>query len=132
MKKIKFIMSLIILITIIIINPVFADNYTKSYCVGFNGVFRIIGEIVNIIKIVVPLIIIGLATSDMFKSVTSGKDDSIFKALKGIASRIILGVLIFFLPSILDFGFSLIDEWSNYELGYQECASCILNVSECR
>ena len=132
MKKIKFVILLFILGIIMFINPVFADNYTKSYCTGLKSVLRIIGEVINVIKIVVPLVIIGLASSDLFKAITSGKEDSIFKAVKGIASRIIVGVLIFFIPSILEFGFTLVDEWSNYELGYQECVSCVLNVSECR
>ncbi len=114
------------------INPVFADNYTKSYCNGLKGVLRIIGEVINVIKIVVPLVIIVLASVDLFKAITAGKEDSVFSAVKRIASRIVIGVLIFFIPSILEFGFTLVDEWTNYELGYQECVSCVLNVSECR
>ena len=114
------------------INPVFADSYTSSYCNGLKSTLRIVGEIVNVIKIVVPIIIIGLASFDLFKIITSGKDDSMSKALKTIITRVIVGILIFFIPSILEFGFTLVDEWTNYELGYQECVSCVLNVSECR
>ena len=132
MKKIKFIILLIILNAIIIINPVFADNYTKSYCTGLKSTLRIVGEVVNVIRIVVPLIIIGFACVDLFKTITSGKDDGVFKSVKSIGTRLILGVLVFFIPSILEFGFSLVDEWTDYETSYQECVSCILNVKECR
>ena len=131
MKK-KQLLIFIILCCIFIANPVLADNYTKSYCAGLKGTLRIIGEAINIIKLVVPLLIIGLACFDLFKAVTAGKDDQIFKSVKTIATRVVLGVLIFFIPSILDFGFALLDEWTDYETNYHECASCILNVKECR
>lgn len=127
-KKILF----TILFMMLFINPVFADSYTSSYCNGLKSTLRIVGEIVNVIKIVVPIIIIGLASFDLFKIITSGKDDSMSKALKTIITRVIVGVLIFFIPAILEFGFSLVDEWANYELGYDECVTCVLNVSECR
>ena len=117
---------------IFFVNPVFADVYTKSYCTGLKSTLRIIGEVVNVIRIAVPLVIIGLACMDLFKTITAGKDDQLFKSLKTIITRIILGVIIFFIPSILDFGFSLVDQWTDYENSYQECVSCILNVKECR
>ena len=79
-----------------------------------------------------PLIIIGLASLDLFKVLMNGKDDGIFKALKTVGTRVILGVFIFFVPSILEFGFSLVDSWTNYETSYKECVSCVLNVKECR
>ena len=131
MKKKRILLG-IILISIFFVNPVFADNYTKSYCTGLKSSLRIVGEVVNVIRIAVPLVIIGLACFDLFKAVTAGKDDNIMKSAKSIVTRLILGVLIFFVPAILDFGFSLIDEWTDYETSYKECVSCVLNVSECR
>ncbi len=131
MKK-KQIFILLILLIIFYTNPVLADNYTKSYCTGLKSTLRIVGEIINVIRIVVPLIIIGLAFADLFKTVTAGKDDYIFKSIKSIATRLILGVLIFFIPAILEFGFSLVDEWTDYETNYHECVTCVLNVKECR
>ena len=127
-KKILF----TILVMMLFINPVFADSYTSSYCNGLKSTLRIVGEIVNVVKIVVPIIVIGFASYDLFKIVVSGKDDGFSKAFKSIITRVIIGVLVFFIPSILDFGFSLVDGWSNYELGYDECVTCVLNVKECR
>ena len=131
MKK-KQIFILLILSVIFFANPVLADNYTKSYCTGLRGTLRIVGEVVNVIRVIVPLVIIVLAFVDLFKAVTAGKDVNVFKSLKSIVTRLIIGVLIFFIPAILEFGFSLIDEWTDYETSYQECVSCILNVKECR
>lgn len=131
MMKRKILLFLI-LIVIFFTNPVLADVYTKSYCTGLKSTLIIVGEVVNVIKIVVPLIIIGLACVDLFKTLTSGKDNTFSKPLKSILTRIILGVLVFFVPSILEFGFSLVDEWTGYETSYQECVSCVLNVKSCR
>lgn len=131
MKK-KLIMLSLILITIFIVNPVLADSYTKSYCTGLRSTLRIVGEVINVIRILVPLIIIVLAGVDLFKVITSGKDEGIFKAVKTIGIRLIVGVLVFFIPTILEFGFSLVDEWTEHETNYHECVTCVLNVKECR
>ena len=128
----KKILLMIILSFVFFASPVLADTYTASYCTGLKSSLRIVGEVINLIKIIVPLIIIGLASADLFKVLMNGKDDGIFKALKTVGTRVILGVFIFFVPSILEFGFSLVDSWTNYETSYKECVSCVLNVKECR
>ncbi len=132
MMKRKRILLIIILVSIFFSNPVWADVYTQSYCTGLKSSLRIVGEIINVIKIVVPLVIMALACVDLFKTIMNGKDDQLGKSIKSVVTRLILGVLIFLIPSILEFGFSLVDEWTDYETSYSECVTCVLNVSKCR
>ena len=129
MKK-KYIYLTIILISILSVFPVHAAN---AYCSGLKSTFMFIGEIVRLAKIVVPIIIIGLGMLDLFKAVTGGKDGEIGKSFKSLVMRLIAGVCIFFLPTVIELVFSWVDGWSdNYESGYSECAKCILNVNDCK
>ena len=102
-----------------------------NYCTGLRSTFIMIGHIVRIAKILVPILIIGFGMMDLFKAIVGSKDDEIKKAAKSLVMRLIAGVFIFFLPSIVDFVFSLVDGWSNYSTNYQECFKCIWDVGSC-
>ncbi len=102
-----------------------------NYCTGLEPTFIVIGHIVRIAKILVPILIIGFGMIDLFKAIVGSKDDEIKKAAKSLIMRLIAGVCIFFLPSIVDFVFSLVDGWSNYQTNYQECFKCIWDVGSC-
>lgn len=123
----KKLLKFLICCAIFLVFPVYAAN---PYCTGLKSGFRIIGEVVFIVKILVPIVVIGLAAVDFIKVIPLKED--IGKPLKRILMRIILGILVFFIPSFLDFGLSLVDSWSNYALDYNDCVKCILNVKECR
>lgn len=127
-RKIIYIST--ILIAIIFTPYVYAAN---PYCGSLKSTFMFIGEIVKIARILVPLIIILFGMKDLFSAVTSSKDGAIAKSLKSLVMRLIAGVAIFLLPVIVEFAFSLIDDWTaNYEDSYLECAKCILNVDSCK
>lgn len=127
MKSKKLGISLILCYAFFI-TPVSAANI---YCTGLKSTFRFVGEIVRIIKIAIPLIIIAYGALDLLKVVTASKDGELTKSLKSLLMRLLCGICIFFLPSIIEFIFLLIDEWGNYESGYEECITCILDVSKC-
>ncbi len=128
MKK-KEIYLTIILGAIFFAVPVSAVNL---FCTGLKSTFKIVGEIVRLVKIIVPIVLIVIGIMDLFKAITGGKDDNLKKSLISLMTRVIAGVIIFFVPAIIEFVFSLIDNWvNNYENSYKECITCVLNVSEC-
>lgn len=128
MKKKKILLFLII--SVILFTPtVYAAN---PYCTGLKSTFKFIGEIVRLAKIIIPLVIIAFGMMDLFKAVVGSKDGEITKSLKALVFRLVAGVCVFFLPTIVEFVFSWVDGWTNdYENSYQECATCILNVRNC-
>lgn len=94
--------------------------------------YKFIGQIIRIAKIFIPIIIIGFGMLDLFRSVTSAKPEEIAKSLKTLLFRVIAGVLIFFLPAIINFIFSFVDNWSNqYENETKSCFNCIWDVNNC-
>lgn len=90
-------------------------------------VFQVIGYFILIIKILVPLIIIILGSIDLGKAAISSDEKLLNENFKKLVRRIITGVIIFFIPTILDFGLSLIEGVSDVMSKYKGCTSCILN-----
>lgn len=78
------------------------------------GIYRIIVILKYVLTItltVVPLIIIIMATIDMSKVIFN--PDSNKEALKKILNRILAGLAVFLIPSVLSFCFSLIEEFDD-------------------
>ncbi len=77
--------------------------------------FQIVGYIIFIIKIVVPLILIIMGVMDFAKAAISSSDKANSEALSSLIRRIIAGVIIFFIPTVISFGISLIDGFSKFQ-----------------
>lgn len=108
------------------------DNFCTE---EVEGVFTTIGWVFFIIKIVVPIILVVLGSIDMGKAVVSNKDDEIKKSAGVLLKRVVLGVLIFFIPTILSFVVELIggeDIYNENSGTFGKCTACMFNPSKCR
>ena len=108
------------------------DNFCSE---EVEGVFTTIGWVFFIVKIVVPIILIVLGSIDMGKAVISNKDDEIKKSAGVLLKRVVLGVLIFFIPTILSFVVELIggeDIYNEQNGTFGKCTACMFNPSKCR
>lgn len=66
----------------------------------------------NIIKIVAPLLVIGLSTADAIKAITKGDGGAEMKKVaERFGKRCIYAVLLFFLPVIIDQVMVMADVW---------------------
>ena len=113
------------------------SNDTNSFgsngpCSKLKSPLKFIGYILLIVKIVIPLLLIIFGVIDLFKAVTGGKDGEITKSLKTFIFRLIAGVAIFFIPTIISFIFSLVDGFDSVESEFDICQKCILNVTNCK
>lgn len=90
----------------------------------------ILGIVLNIIKILVPIIIIIMGIKDYFYASVNSDKEAIIKASKKLGTRIIAGIIIFFIPTIVSFGLSLIDDEDTKSI-FADCTKCLLDVSEC-
>lgn len=108
-----------------------ADISQSTNCTRIKEPIMFIGNIVLIVKIAIPIILIGLGIMDLFKAVTSAKDDEIKKSLRGFAMRCVAGVAIFFLPTIISVVFGMISSWADLKGEFNACQKCILNVRSC-
>ena len=65
-------------------------------------VFQVIGYLLIIIKIIVPLILIIMGSIDFAKAALSGDDKSTKEAAVQFSKRVLIGLIVFFIPTILD------------------------------
>lgn len=64
-------------------------------------VMDLVQLVMKVICILVPIVMIVLGTFDLFKAVTAGKEEDIKKKQKALITRIIAGVLVFLVPTIV-------------------------------
>lgn len=88
--------------------------------------FQVIGYIIYIIKILVPIIIIVLGMIDFGKAALSGDDKANVTTITTLGRRLIIGVLIFFIPTIIDFFLGLVDGTKESASKYGTCTKCML------
>lgn len=78
----------------------------------------------NIIKIVIPVIIILMGSIDFIKAIIAQKDDEIKKTQKIFIKRLIYGIAVFFVISIVSFLIGLAGGDTN-----NRCFKCVSNVN---
>ncbi len=80
----------------------------------------------------VPLVLIILGTIDFGKAGISGDDDLVTKATKTIIRRAILGVVIFFIPTLMYAFANLAGDRNNSESSdFYKCTSCFTGKQDC-
>lgn len=98
---------------------------------GILKAFQIVGYVLFVIKILIPLILIGMGTYDFAKAAISSDDKANKTALNSLVRRIIIGVVIFFIPTVINLVINMIDSSINSDLGegskFSNCSSCLLD-----
>lgn len=85
-----------------------------------DSIKEIINDILTYVRIIVPIIVIGLGTLDLAKTVIASKEDEMKKAQKTFIKRVIIGVAFFFIPTFVNIIMDLANiVWQG--LGYTTC-----------
>jgi hypothetical protein len=61
----------------------------------------IINEILNWIRIIVPIMVIALSTADFTKAVLSAEKDEMHQAISKLIKRLVIAIVIFFTPTLI-------------------------------
>lgn len=143
MKKINYkliLKSLLVIMifgTIFYFGCVFADETVAvttgelKFCdyVGTRKTFKTVGYFLIVIKILVPVLLIGAAMIDLFKIVLSGKDDDLRKSVSTIIKRAIAGIIVFLIPSLFNYIFNDLVEYDDTSV--KKCTTCLLDIDKC-
>lgn len=106
----------------------------STFCSSTKDIIQLIGGIILIFKIAIPILIVALGIFDFGKAVVAEKDDEIKKQTKRLLMRVVAGIVIFLIPSIIFYIFE------TFARGYAEdaqsftvCKECFLNpLSKCK
>ena len=80
--------------------------FSWSWCESLQPVLHLIKEILNIVRIVVPIALIAMTTIDITKNVINPDDKD---GQKKIMTRAIAALVVFLVPTIIRLSFVLID-----------------------
>lgn len=132
MKKVKntvIYLSSCMLLMLCRINNVYAakTSLPGKSDLGCNGIFgdpdqanslaSLIKDILNVFRIVAPVLVIVLGSLDLFLAMSSSSEDKMKKAQSNFMKRIIMGVCLFFVPAIINF----ILDIASKSMGYDAC-----------
>lgn len=92
---------------------------------------RVVGYFIFIAKMLVPIIIIGFGTFDLYKAVINGGSDSISKQAKTLGMRILVGILIFFVPTIVNLVLGQLTAYRAISSDITGCQTCLLDPFNC-
>jgi hypothetical protein len=98
---------------------------------GVMAGFKLGSIAIDIIKIVVPILLIVFGMIDMSKIVVEGKEDSIGKSAATFGKRAGAAILIFLAPTLILTVFDYISGWYGVEYKFQKCLDCLLDTSKC-
>lgn len=105
----------------------FLDFSLSEFCSSSAGLLYYVGVGITILKIVIPFVIVLLAILDFGKAVVASKEDEIKSSAKRVLWRVIGGIIIFFIPSIIMFMFGTIADFSDRKDEFRVCNECILH-----
>lgn len=101
-----------------------------TFCTSTKSIWILVGKILGIFKIVIPILVIIFGMIDFGKAVIASKDDEIKKATKALLMRAIAGIIIFFIPQLVGFVFTLADGF-DADGDYKTCSDCITSSGNC-
>lgn len=111
-----------------------ASNYeavADNFCVDAQKTLQFLGYILAFVKILVPLAIIVVGSFDYYKAVTTGSSDDLKKQSITLIKRVISGLIIFFIPTILNLIFHTVNGFAEVEADYNKCADCLFTPTKC-
>lgn len=109
-------------------------NYESNLCKtdGVLKIFRGLKIVVTIAKILVPLIIIIIGAVNFSKAALDDNADALNKNIKLLVKQIIIGIVVFFIPTIVTIFIGFIDDKFFEDSSISNCITCFSgSKSEC-
>lgn len=81
-----------------------------------NSLIYLIREILGVFRIIAPILVIVLGSLDLFLAMASSSEDKMRKAQSNFIKRIIMGVCLFFVPTIIYFIIDMAGQIDGFDL----------------
>lgn len=102
-----------------------------GFCYKTARIWQLIGYVLLFLKIAIPLVIIILGTIDFGKAVVSSDEKAIQKSGVSLAKRVLLGIIIFFVPTLVNAVFAYIKKFNSLKGEYLICLECVTKPNSC-
>ena len=74
---------------------------------NYNALYETLQDVFSFIKFLAPILVVVLSSIDYIKAITSHDAEGLKKANEKFIKRLIIGIILFLLPFILDFIFEI-------------------------
>lgn len=101
----------------------------ENFCTDMANTLKLVGYFITVIKIVVPLLVVIMGSLDFYHIVMSGKDSDLKKEALILGKRVLMGVIVFLMPSIVNLAVNTLD--NNPNADYKVCVDCLTKPSSC-
>ena len=98
---------------------------------GVLKTLQIIGYVLFIIKIIIPLLLLILAIKDFATAIISSDDKANSIAISKIIRRVLIAIIIFFIPTILNLALRGLDDFIASQNNFSSCTTCLLDPTSC-
>ena len=104
-----------------------------SFCeyAGTLSVLKIVGQVLFIIKIIVPIILIIMGMVTFGKATMAGDDGQIKAATTSLIKKAIAAVVVFLIPYAINAAFKLVDSFSTNQAKFVDCTKCLNRDDSC-
>lgn len=92
----------------------------------------VVGVLITIAKIMIPIVLIIKGTIDIGKNIVSQKPDELSKSAALLGKRILAGLIIFLLPSLIEGLVDLLVNPTDIENEFVDCHVCLYDVNDCK
>ena len=97
-----------------------------DFCRKTADVWSLFGKFFFILKILIPLLIIGFAIFELSKSVMGSDSSKIKKSAGVLGKKLIAGIIIFFIPTLVKVAFDLVAGFNDeIKKDYGNCFTCL-------
>lgn len=133
-KKEKITIFIIMIFTLSI-SIVSAGTSAKLHFCEYAGVLRtlkILGILLNIVKVVIPIIFMITSIMSISKTIFSGKFEDLTGSFMLMLKKLLAGLIIFFIPGLIDYAFDALVEYDIKSVSeIKECTTCLLDIDNC-
>lgn len=114
-------------------NSLYNENIGDNVCSNGNvqNALRMVGYFIFLAKLFVPLLIIGFGSFDLYKSILNGGGESMSKQLKSLGFRVIAGIVVFFIPTIVNAFLGQLVAMQGISDEITGCQVCLLDPFNC-
>lgn len=128
-KYYKYLLLFLLILPITVHAEAVGENMCSRQ--EIQNVMRFAGYIIMFIKLFVPLIIIGQGVFIFYNGVKARKEDELKKCVQTLGKRILVGIIIMLLPTIIDITLSTVKDWTDYQGEYETCTECLFHPNNC-
>ena len=93
--------------------------------------FKIVGVLIVVIKILVPVGIVLTGIVSLSKAVIEDDESEIKKCASILFSKVIVGVIIFSIPNVVDAVLDLVEKSKITRSDFDHCTKCMVDFKEC-